>query len=137
MADELEEISKLKPSREGQDVPFSLREFGEIPENYVPLYIVVKKENLDRIGKYGFRTADNRSGERLGAEAENTFQEVATDLGVVVSREKVIFASPRTPDKVKFGTGFDEASESLLMVMVDPSNLVVANGIVFSERHRT
>lgn len=109
-----------------QEIPLSLREFGEIPANYVSAFIQIKKTSLNHVAKYGFRTLDNQMMKNA-LESERIFQQEATRLGIKFDRSKSIFAYPMRPDEMVESLGFDPKEDMLLEVKVDPKKCLVAD----------
>ncbi len=116
----------------GENTPFTLLEYGEVPEGYVPLYISVKKESVDHISKLGFRVSDNQSEQRHG-KIEEIFQIAGERNGSGINRDRCVFAIPRPPHQIKMGLTFDADKEVLFEVMVDPIRCLVVDGESFTE----
>lgn len=116
-----------------QRIPPELKEYKEIPEGYVPLYIVLNNESIDHVAKVGFRVLDNRSIERHGEEYENLFLDAGKKLKIKVNRTNCVFAYPRKPDQLRESFGFDEENQILVEVMVDPKSCLVAEASRFTD----
>lgn len=99
---------------------------AEIPENFVPLYISIRKESLDFVRQNGFRVEDNQMAKR-NPEVEKIFSQVGREMGFTIDRTKCVFAYPRNPDAIRH-TYYDKNRDILVQVLVDPKNCIVAEG---------
>lgn len=104
----------------------------ETPENFVPLYISIRKESLDFVRQNGFRVEDNQMAKRSPI-LEEIFSQVGGEMGSKIDRTRCVFAHPRTPDTTGFGLSFDESEDVLIQVLVNPKDCVVANGEYYTE----
>ncbi|QQG41519.1 MAG: hypothetical protein HYV90_05190 [Candidatus Woesebacteria bacterium] len=116
------------------EIPFSLRDFGEIPKGFIPVYILVSKESLQHVADNGFRVEDNRMNGRQ-QKLEEIFNQTAQDMGVGVDRTKRVFAFPRRPDRFNVGLSYDPKKSVIVEAMIDPKmqNAVVAEGEYYTE----
>jgi hypothetical protein len=115
-----------------KEIPLTLREYGEIPKAYVPVYIVVDKDRLDLVGEHGLRTTDNQMGEN-NPELEEIFEKVAQEKNIRASRLNSVFAYPKSPDKIAGGMSFDDENQVLLEAKIDPSTALVVDGSNYTE----
>jgi len=122
------QVSEVK-----QETPFTLREYGEIPKGYVPLYIAVNKDRLGYVAENGFRVIDNQSIKKHGNKIEEIFIKAGNKYHLKVSRTNCIFASPRPPHQTKRGLSFREKEHALFGVMIDPADCIVVEGEYFTE----
>jgi hypothetical protein len=123
---------QVSSSNEGE-IPLPLREYGEIPKGYVPVYLRVNIESLDHISRVGLRTIDNRASDR-NETLERIFEEARIKSnGITVTRKECIFALPRHPQFITYGLPFWEGTHTLLEAMVDPSECIVVDGELFTE----
>lgn len=135
METDTEEIDSIeKNNLHSVDIPFALREFGEIPDGYVPVYIVIEKSSLQHVADYGLRSVDNRMIEKF-PELSRIFEEVKSDWTIGVDRTKCVFAYPKHPNEISEGLGFDPETDVLLEAMIDPEDTrtCVADGSIVTE----
>jgi hypothetical protein len=129
---EVEEAKKV--GDEKAEIPFALREFGEIPEGYVPLYVRIKKTSLDFVAENGLRVEDNQRDKRASS-LEKMFREEREKRGIEVDRGKCVFAFPRLPHLMRSPLSFND-DFVLLEIMVDPKKCLVADGEEITEADR-
>ena len=128
-----EQVSGPVNNENTHNIPFSLRELGEIPEGFVPVFIVINRESMDHIANNGFRTQDNRGNAR-NQQAEELFQQSAQEHDMTVfDRTKCVFAYPRHPSRIGYGLGYEEDKHVIIEAYIDPKTALVANGDNFSE----
>jgi hypothetical protein len=128
----VEGFSHTTWKNEKVEVPFTLRELGEIPKSFIPVYVGVDPESLSFVGENGLKAEDNR---REQDPAETYIKEVGDRMGITINRTKCVFAYPEKPNNVAY-----QSNGVLLEVWVDPnSNILVADtddiGEVLSELH--
>lgn len=108
------------------------REFREVPEGFVSVFIQVSRRRLERCAKRGLRIEDNSRNE-LNHELERIFIEERKRAGKSVDRTQCVFAYPRGPDKIRYPLSFDPKEDILLEAKIDPETAIVANGEYYTE----
>jgi hypothetical protein len=127
----IEDISKpVELSKEG--IPL---EFEEIPEGFVPVFITVKPESIDYIGKYGFRTQDNQMMSKK-PEIEDLLTAEAKKKGLHINHSSCVFAAPEPPEEEGdwfFFNPYDPNSSPLFAIeaLVNPENALVADSNLY------
>lgn len=121
-----------------REIPFTLREYGEIPEGYVPVYIVIDKESLQYVADHGLRRDDNRVAKKF-PELSEIFTEEYREWSFPLDRTECVYAYPRRPEEIREGLGFDPETDVLLEAMIDPNSVrtYVGDGSIFSEAAAT
>lgn len=114
------------------EVPASLKDFSEVPEGYISVYIQIDRGSLNHVAQNGLRIEDNKIGTKA-PEIEKIFKDVARELGVKFDRTKCVFAYPRQPATIIETFGFDKENEVLTEAKIDPRKCLVADASLYTE----
>lgn len=131
--EETRKESNLRPDTQSK-IPFALREFGEIPKGYVPVYIVIDRESLQHVADYGLRREDNRVAKKF-PELTEIFSEEYKEWTFPLDRTECVFAYPKRPEEISEGLGYNPERDVLLEAMIDPNSVrtYIADGSIFTE----
>jgi hypothetical protein len=119
----IEATDKITNIQQKVEIPFSLREIGEIPKSFVPVYLTVRSESLNHIAENGLRIGDNQMT-KDAPEEEAIFSQAAKEAGVNIDRTRCVFAYPRHPDKLQMSFSPDP-KRILLEAWIDPNSEVL------------
>lgn len=88
----------LTDEKKKVEIPQSLRELGEIPQGFVPVYIGIDPESVDHVAEYGLRTHDNRWFGR-NAQVEGYLDDAGRRMNAKILRTECVYAYPEDPRK--------------------------------------
>ncbi len=123
--------------------PLALREFGEIPKDYVSVFSFVRQEDLSRLAERGFKPEDNAMDRRAkvsagdsGESIEDLFDKERQRQGIEIDRGECLFAFPDREAAGENYYGFNEEEYQLVEIKVDPAEARVAWGEYFSKANQ-
>ncbi|EKD53106.1 MAG: hypothetical protein ACD_61C00152G0002 [uncultured bacterium] len=119
---QIEVDSSERVGSESIEIPFALREYGEIPEGYVPVYVVIDRKSLQYVAGNGLRVEDNQIGKKH-PDLEKIFNEVNKEWTKPIERTRCVFAYPVHPSQAKLSKSYDPERHVIIEAMVDPNNV--------------
>lgn len=137
------EINDLAPPREAiidEDVPVSLKEFGEIPDSFRSTFFYVRNDKLPQLAETGVTTEMNTIYERAaetvadrGYNVEDIFEDKRRELGIENSRITCQFAFATEQEAEENGFRFDPENYTLIEAKIDPEKARVADGEIYGK----
>ncbi len=107
------------------------KEFGEKPQGYATVFVVVKGEIATEIAKSGLKVGLS-SVVTKNEETEEIFEEARKESAVPVSRQQCNFAYPRQLDQLSH-LPFNVREDILIEALVDPEKCWVTSMEDYSE----